>query len=249
MDIRPIVATWLGRVPYREAWALQKALVTRRAAGEIGDRLLLLEHPAVLTLGKHGDKAHVLAPAAELERRGIEVIRVERGGEVTYHGPGQLVAYPILRLADRGLLVRPLVRALEAAMIETCGVFGVEAGRREGEPGCWVSGDGPFPRKIGALGLRIERGVSYHGIALNVEPDLADFDLIDPCGMPGLASTSLARELGRPVADHRTAAVEAVARPFAEAFARSIGAVLEWTADDAEPTRADLREVASSPVA
>ncbi len=248
MDIRPIVATWLGRVPYREAWALQKALVTRRAAGEIGDRLLLLEHPAVLTLGKHGDKAHVLAPAAELERRGIEVIRVERGGEVTYHGPGQLVAYPVLRLADRGLLVRPLVRALEAAMIETCGVFGVEAGRREGEPGCWVAGDGPFPRKIGALGLRIERGVSYHGIALNVDPDLADFDLIDPCGIPGLTSTSIAREVGRPVAHDRTAAVEAASGPFADAFARSIGAALEWSADGAEPARDTLREVASAPV-
>jgi lipoyl(octanoyl) transferase len=230
MPSRPIEATWLGRVPYRDAWASQKELVARRAAGEIGDRLLLLEHPAVLTLGKHGDQAHVLAPEAELERRGIEVIRVERGGEVTYHGPGQLVAYPILKLAERGILVRPLVRALEAALIETCAGFGVAAGRRDGEPGCWVGSDGPFHRKIGALGLRIERGVSYHGIALNVDPDLADFDLIDPCGMPGLTSTSVARELGHPVAASRAAAAELAARPFAEAFAAAIGAPLAWVA-------------------
>ena len=230
MQLRPIEATWLGRVPYRDAWALQKELVTRRIAGEIGDRLLLLEHPTVLTLGKHGDEGHVLAPEAELERRGIEVIRVERGGEVTYHGPGQLVAYPILKLAERGILVRPLVRALEAAMIETCAGFGVAAGRRDGEPGCWVASDGPFHRKIGALGLRIERGVSYHGIALNVDPDLADFDLIDPCGMPGLRSTSIARELERPVAASRAAAAELAARPFAAAFATAIGAPLTWVA-------------------
>ena len=228
MDDRPIEATWLGRVPYREAWAVQRDLVARRAAGEIRDRLLLLEHPPVLTLGKHGDEGHVLAPAAELARRGIEVIRVERGGEVTYHGPGQLVAYPILKLTDRGLLVRPLVRALEAAMIETCAGFGVTAGRRDGEPGCWVGGDGPFHRKIGALGLRIERGVSYHGIALNVDPDLADFDLIDPCGMPGLTSTSIARELGRPVAASRAEATALAARPFAEALAGALRAELAW---------------------
>ncbi len=232
MEARPLEATWLGRVPYREAWALQKALVARRATGETADRLLLLEHPAVLTLGKHGDAAHVLAPDAELERRGIEVIRVERGGEVTYHGPGQLVVYPIVRLVDRGLLVRPLVRALETAMIETCAGFGVSAGRRDGEPGCWVGGEGPFHRKIGALGLRIERGVSYHGIALNGDPDLADFDLIDPCGMPGLASTSIARELGRPIAASRADAAELLARPFAEAFAGAIGAPLAWVPRD-----------------
>jgi lipoyl(octanoyl) transferase len=230
MEPAPIVATWLGRVPYRRAWEIQKGLVAARAAGEIDDKLLLLEHPAVLTLGRHGDPAHVLAPEAELERRGIEVIRVERGGEVTYHGPGQLVAYPIVKLADRDLLVRPLVRALEAAMIEACAAFGVVATRHDGEPGCWIDGAGPVPRKIGALGLRIERGVSYHGIALNVEPDLGDFELIDPCGMPGLTSTSIARELGHSVADTRAAAAAAAARPFAEALARGIGARLEWQA-------------------
>src|SRR5512138_1804954 len=113
----PIAAAWLGRTGYREAWAVQKSLVDARATGAIGDRLLLLEHDAVLTLGRQGDERHVLASPRELRRRGIEVIRVERGGEVTYHGPGQLVAYPILRLGERGLLVRPLVDALQAALI------------------------------------------------------------------------------------------------------------------------------------
>ena len=116
----PLVARWLGRRGYRSAHALQKRLVAERADGLIGDQLLLLEHPAVLTLGRNSDPAHVRAGEADLERRGIEVIRVERGGEVTYHGPGQLVAYPIVALRERGLLLRPFVRALEAALVETC---------------------------------------------------------------------------------------------------------------------------------
>ena len=229
MERAPIDAQWLGRIGYREAWALQKSLVDARVAGDIDDRLLLLEHDAVLTLGRQADEAHVLASPRELRRRGIEVVRVERGGEVTYHGPGQLVAYPILRLGDRGILVRPLVTALEEAMIRTCAALGVEAMRRDGHPGCWVAGDaGRPPRKIGALGLRIERGVSYHGIALNVDPDLRDFDLIDPCGVPGLVSTSIADELGRTAEPPRTEAVEAAGRLFAEAFASAIGAPLSW---------------------
>jgi lipoyl(octanoyl) transferase len=224
-----IAATWVGRIDYRSAWQLQKELVAQRADGTIEDRLLLLEHDAVLTLGRQASQEHVLATPKQLTRRGIEVIRVERGGQVTYHGPGQLVAYPIIRLGDRGLLVRPLVEALEAAMIETCARLGVEAFRRDGHPGCWVQGDrGRPPRKIGALGLRIERGVSYHGIALNVDPDLRDFELIDPCGMPGLVSTSIAEELGRSAEPPTTAAVERAGSIFAEAFARTIGAPLGW---------------------
>jgi lipoyl(octanoyl) transferase len=224
-----IAATWVGRIGYREAWQLQKDLVAQRADGEIDDRLLLLEHDPVLTLGRQADEAHVLATPKQLRTRGIEVIRVERGGEVTYHGPGQLVAYPIIRLGDRSLLVRPLVAALEAAMIETCAQLGVETFRRDGHPGCWVEGDGGRPhRKIGALGLRIERGVSYHGIALNVDPDLRDFELIDPCGMPGLVSTSIAEELGRTAEPPTTAAVERAGAIFAAAFAAEIGAPLAW---------------------
>ncbi|HEY3336487.1 MAG TPA: lipoyl(octanoyl) transferase LipB, partial [Candidatus Limnocylindrales bacterium] len=214
---------WLGRVPYRDAWDLQKRLAAARGAGAIGDQLLLLEHPAVLTLGRQADDTHVLAPAPLLRARGIELLRVERGGEVTYHGPGQLVAYPILHLADRGLLLRPYVRALEAALAATCAQFGVTAGRRDGHPGCWVDPAGPRPRKIGALGIRVERGVAYHGIALNVDVSLADFDLIDPCGMPGLASTSIAAELGRRDEVPSLERVAEVARAFARALARELG--------------------------
>lgn len=221
-----IVAHWLGRIGYRDAWDLQKRLAGARAEGRIGDRLLLLEHPPVLTLGRQADEAHVLAPSALLEARGIEVVRVERGGEVTYHGPGQLVAYPIVHLADRGLLLRPFVRALEAALAATCAAYGVEAGRREGHPGCWVGAEGPLPRKIGALGIRVERGVTYHGIALNVDVSLADFDLIDPCGMPGLRSVSIASELGRRDEAPSTEAVGDAAARFAPAFADAIGAPL-----------------------
>jgi lipoyl(octanoyl) transferase len=188
----PLRASWLGRIAYREAWDIQRALAAARADDRIDDRLLLLEHPAVLTLGRQADEGHVRASPRELRRRGIEVLRVERGGDVTYHGPGQLVAYPIIGLATRRLLLRPLVRALEAAMIDTCQALGVpDADRREGHPGCWVAVGSPMPRKIGALCLRVERGVSYHGIALNVSVDLADFDLIDACGMPGDVWTTI----------------------------------------------------------
>jgi lipoyl(octanoyl) transferase len=226
---RPLAAQWLGRIAYRDAWQLQKELLEQRAEGEIGDRLLLLEHDPVLTLGRQADAAHVLVSARELRRRGIEVIRVERGGEVTYHGPGQLVAYPILRLGDRGLLVRPLVAALEAAMIETSASLGVEAVRRDGHPGCWIDGGPGRPfRKIGALGLRIERGVSYHGVALNIDVDLRDFELIDPCGEPGLISTSIAEELGRTAEPPTTAAVERAASIFAEAVGSALRAPIEW---------------------
>ena len=244
-----IEAVWVGRIAYRDAWELQKSLVAERAEGAIADRLLLLEHDAVLTLGRQADPAHVLASPRELRRRGIEVIRVERGGEVTYHGPGQLVAYPIIRLADRRLLVRPLVAALEEAMIRTCAALGVAAGRREGHPGCWVEGErGRPPRKIGALGLRIERGVSYHGVALNVDPELRDFDLIDPCGMPGLVSTSIAAELGRTAEPPSTEAVERAGRSFAAAFAAALEAPLAWRdAPDApaRPSADTARELAA----
>jgi lipoyl(octanoyl) transferase len=238
----PLAVVWLGRMAYRDAWALQRRLATDRADGRIGDVLLLVEHEPVLTLGRHADETHVRATAADLDRRGIEVVRVERGGEVTYHGPGQLVAYPILALSRRGLLLRPLVRALEAAMVDTCAAFGVDAARRDGHPGCWIDPDGRRPRKIGALGIRIERGVSYHGIALNVAPDLADFELIDACGMPGVVSTSIAVEAGRPDEAPSTAVVERAARRFAAAFAEQIGVELSWHAEPPAAGEPGVRE-------
>jgi len=245
---RTLRARWLGRIRYRDAWAMQRALAAARADGTLdGDQVLLLEHHAVLTLGRNADLGHVIAPEPLLRERGIELIRVERGGEVTYHGPGQLVAYPIVALATpgpghaahgpdapadgtRSLGVRPFVEALEGAMADTCAAAGIAAGPRAGHPGCWVDATGPLPRKIGALGIRVARGVTFHGIALNVTTDLADFDLIDPCGMPGLRSTSLARERARaglPGADANasptTASVAEAAAAFAPALARRLG--------------------------
>lgn len=227
-DPASLHARWLGRIDYRNAHTLQRRLVDQRAGGRIGDQLLLLEHPPVLTLGKNSDPAHILATPEELAARGIVIERIERGGEVTYHGPGQLVAYPIVRLHERGLLLRPFVRALEAALIETCTALGVAAARRDGHPGCWCDPDGPDPRKIGALGLRVERGVSYHGIALNITVDLGDFDVIDACGMPGVTSTSIAGELGRIDEPPTTASVEAAAGIFARAFADAIDSPLTY---------------------
>lgn len=212
---------WLGRVPYRDAWQKQHELVAARRSDEIPDQLLLLEHEPVLTLGRTSDEKHVLASTDELSRRGIELIRTERGGEVTYHGPGQLVGYPIVRLNDRGILIRPLVRALEQAMIDTAAAFGVMAGHRDKLPGCWCDPDSATPRKLGALGLRIEGGVSYHGIALNVTTRLEDFELIDPCGLEDVEVTSIAREAGWSAADSAatTASVANAADRFAIAFA------------------------------
>ena len=241
---RLLHARWLGRIAYRDAWGLQQALAAARAGGDLDeDQLLLLEHGAVLTLGRNASDGHVIAPPELIAARGIEVVRVERGGEVTYHGPGQLVAYPIVALAapasepvrpgPRPLGVRRFVEALESAMADTCAASGVAAGPRVGHPGCWVDADGPIPRKIGALGIRVARGVTFHGIALNVTTDLADFDLIDPCGMPGIHSTSLARERQRPGvpgtdgdAAPTTASVAEAAAIFAVALARRLGMAL-----------------------
>jgi lipoyl(octanoyl) transferase len=232
---------WLGQIPYREAWDLQHELVAKRRAGDIPDQLLLLEHPAVLTLGRQSDQAHILTTPEELAARGIEVIRVERGGEVTYHGPGQLVAYPIVKLADRGILLRPFVRLLEQSMIDTAAGYGVDAGRRDGHPGVWCDPDAATPRKLGALGLRIEGGVSYHGIALNVTTDLTDFKLIDPCGYANADVTSIAREADWP--DHdavpSTTSVASVAGRFELDFRERLEEVSEGSregrADRSEP--------------
>ncbi len=247
----PITASWLGRIAYRDAWALQKRLVDARVSGIIPDTLLLLEHDPVLTLGRQADPAHVLATPRDLRRRGIEVIEVERGGDVTYHGPGQLVAYPILRLGDRGILLRPLVRALEEAMIETCSTLGVETTRRDGHPGCWIVDPAARrpPRKIGALGLRVERGVSYHGIALNIDPDLRDFELIDPCGMPGLISTSIAEEVGRTAEPPSTEVVRRAAASFVTAFGRALGAEIEWAPPEATGASESRHETVPAGVA
>ncbi len=190
----------LGVVPYAEALALQRALVEERKAGTIPDTLLLLQHPHVLTLGVKGDggRGHILAPPERLAAMGVEVSETGRGGDVTYHGPGQLVAYPIIDLDPDRRDVHRYVRDLEEVMIRVCGSYGVAAGRIAGKSGAWVrvpSGPRP-PEKIGALGVRISRWITCHGIALNVWTDLEYFQLIVPCGIAEYGVTSLEREIG-----------------------------------------------------
>jgi lipoyl(octanoyl) transferase len=227
---------WLGRTSYRIGWERQRALVAERAAGNAIDTLLLVEHDPVLTLGRHSSPAHVLATEVELARRGIEVIRVERGGEVTYHGPGQLVAYPIICLKDRGLLLRPFVRALEATMADTAATYEVTAEARAGYPGIWVEPDSDVPRKLGALGLRVEKGVTFHGIALNISTQLDGFSLIDPCGMAGLDVTSIARESewSGTAAEPSTEGVRVAGERFAEALGQRLDEAAAASAERAQ---------------
>ena len=189
-----LVVEWLGRAPYRPTWELQNELADRRRRREIGDRLLLLEHEPVYTIGRGGNAHNLLASPDRLAELGAELIRIDRGGDVTFHGPGQLVAYPIVELRDP-LDLRRYVRTLEAAVIATAAGFGIPAGRVNGLPGVWVEGT----RKLAAVGVRVKRGVTTHGLALNVSTDLAWFDEMHPCGIPGCGVTSVERELGRAI--------------------------------------------------
>jgi len=178
---------WLGLVPYEEVHALQRALHGRGT----DDHLLLLEHPHVITLGAHGDRSHVLVDPAPL---GAHVVRTDRGGDVTYHGPGQLVAYPIVSVPMGPGAVPGHVGAVEQVVVDTLADLGLETGRLPGFPGVWVDPAGDAPRKICAVGVRVSRGRSMHGLALNVDPDLRWFERIVPCGIEGKGVTSLAAE-------------------------------------------------------
>jgi lipoate-protein ligase B len=185
----------LGVVPYPEARDLQLRLVAARAQGRLAENVVLLvEHPPVFTLGRRGGREHLLVSEAFLAQSGVSIVQVERGGEITYHGPGQLVAYPIVHLPGAGLGVVDLVERLEEAMIRTCGCRGVPAGRNRLNRGAWVG-----MRKIGSIGIAVRRGVSFHGLALNVNPDLTPFEWIRPCGLEGIGVTSIQAECGHPV--------------------------------------------------
>ncbi len=184
----------LGTVSYVPAWELQDELAQQRRERRIGDRLLLLEHFPVYTIGRGGDEANLLAGPERLRELGAEFVRIDRGGDITFHGPGQIVAYPIVELRDP-LDLRRYVRALEGAIIDTSARFGVEAARMEGLTGVWVAG----ARKLAAIGVRVRRGVTTHGLALNVNTELRWFDEMIPCGIRDKLVTSLARELGRPL--------------------------------------------------
>ena len=180
---------WLGCVEYGRALELQLSYLERRAGERIPDTLLLLTHPHVYTFGRAGNPANLLMPAEVLAREGISVERVGRGGDVTYHGPGQLVGYPIVLLARPD--VHRFVRSIEAALIEALARFDVEAVRIDGLTGVWVG-----ERKIASIGVGVKRWVTYHGFALNVSPDLSYFDRIHLCGLPGRKATSIREETG-----------------------------------------------------
>lgn len=202
----------LGTVAYQPTWELQDELAEQRRGRRTGDRLLLLEHFPVYTIGRGGDQANLLASPERLRELGADFVRIDRGGDITFHGPGQLVAYPIVELKDR-LDLRRYVRSLEEAIIETAARFDVRAGRVDGLTGVWVDG----MRKLAAIGVRVKRGVTTHGLALNVNTNLRWFDEMIPCGIRDKGVTSLANELGNQVSMER---VESI---LAEALAEALG--------------------------
>jgi lipoyl(octanoyl) transferase len=195
---RMVTVRRLGRVEYGAAVALQQQLVEERRAGSIGDTLLLLEHPPVITLGvrTRGRPAHVVASSADLERAGVTVHATGRGGDVTYHGPGQLIGYPIVDLRPDRCDVHRYVRDLEAVVITAAASVGATTGRLPGLTGVWA-GSGGREAKVAAIGVRISRWITSHGFALNVGTDLRNFDLIVPCGIADRGVTSLERLAGR----------------------------------------------------
>lgn len=229
--VPPLWIVRAGQVPYRLAWAWQRELVERRVAGEIPDTVLLLEHPHVYTIGKRGSDGDVLASDEWLRAQGAEVVRTDRGGQATYHGPGQLVGYPITRL-DRAKGVWPFLRRVEEAMVDVGADFGLQARGESGLlTGVWV-GDA----KLVAIGMRVSRDVTSHGFALNCSTDLSRFNAIIPCGMPDKAACSLSSLLGRTVAVDET--LPMVERHLAERLERAPRlvdlATLELEAEAAE---------------
>ena len=201
----------LGQMAYSPMWDMQKSLHQKVADGELPNLLLLLEHPHVYTLGKRGDSSDILASPEKLKELGVEVHRIDRGGEVTYHGPGQLVGYPIVNLRRWGGGPLKYVQTLEAVIISTLAEFGVRAESEDRPTGVWA-GDA----KIAAIGVKVSRGVTMHGFALNVNPDLSYFDHIVPCGIPGGRITSMAPALSSAV--DVTQVMPVLVRHFGKAF-------------------------------
>ncbi len=226
MAKEPVVACHLGRIGYAEAWELQKSVQARLIAAKrreppeaLPHVLLLVAHPPVYTLGKSGDTAHLLLSEEALAERGATFHHVDRGGDITFHGPGQLVAYPLLDMERFFTDVHLYLRRLEEAVIGVCADYGLRAGRVEGRTGVWIGPDARgAERKLCALGVRLSRWVTMHGLALNLNTDLSFFDAIVPCGIRDRGVTSLAEELRRPVDE-----AEARAR-FLRRFAEGFGA-------------------------
>jgi lipoyl(octanoyl) transferase len=203
----------LGRVAYSDAFAMQQDFVARRKRGEIPDQLLIVEHPHVVTMGRSGREENMLAAPELLERAGIAFHRTDRGGDVTYHGPGQVIGYPILDLREWKRDVVAYVRGLEQVLIGALAEFGIQAGREKGATGVWTSRG-----KIAAIGVHISRWVTSHGFALNVDTDLSYFQYIVPCGLTRPVTSM--RECG--VTPERAHVVAAIARGFAQVFERHV---------------------------
>ena len=203
----------LGFIDYGKAWDLQRHLWSKRVEGELPDLLLLLEHPHVMTLGRRGGRSHLKVSQEALEEMKIPIFHVERGGEITYHGPGQMVVYPILSLKDYGYGIVRYVDQLEEIIIRVLSDFDIKGERDPSNRGVWVNGD-----KIASLGVAIKRWVSFHGIALNYETDLEYFDLIDPCGLVGKKMTTMAKILGRKIS--RDSLIERIKFRFQQVFER-----------------------------
>lgn len=205
----------LGRVGYRQAWALQRRLVTARSERRVPDTLLLLSHPPVITMGRGGQPQHLVGSPGELRARGIEFVETDRGGDVTFHGPGQVVGYAIVDLAQRGRDLHRYLRDLEEVIVRALREFGIDAGRVAGLTGVWVA-----EAKVAAIGVRASRWITHHGFALNVDTDLSGFDLIVPCGISDRRVTSMSELLGRSV--DRDAVEDALARSFCTVFGSSV---------------------------
>jgi lipoyl(octanoyl) transferase len=219
----------LGRVAYAEALDLQRQLVELRYQGRIGNTLLLLEHPAVLTLGRNSQRENVLASHELLARRGVGIHEINRGGDVTYHGPGQLVAYPIVDLRSFSPRLGPVeyVRKLEEVLIRACASYGVVTERIPKRTGVWTVPGGSIPeKKIAAIGVHISRGITSHGFALNVTTDLRDFDLIVPCGISDRSVTSLESEID--TAMHAVPSLEQACNTVARHFGAVFGHQVLW---------------------
>ncbi len=214
---RPLRVIRLGRMPYREAWAHQRALAEQRKAGLIDDTLLCVEHAPVVTIGRDGKTDSLRLAPAEYAARGIELVESDRGGDATYHGPGQAVVYAIIDLKPDCKDIRKYVRRMEQAMIDTCADYGLPATRYSGEPGVWLQD--PW-RKIAAIGARVSRWVTHHGVAFNVQPDFEHFATIVPCGIADKGVTGLARELGHAVP--LSEVYDRIARHIAAQFGRDL---------------------------
>lgn len=210
------LADYLGTVAYDRALKLQETLMLARARRAVTDVLLLLQHPAVLTVGRFRGEEDIVVPAETLARESMTVVHTNRGGGVTYHGPGQLVGYPIISLKERSLGVREYISKLEATIIRLLADFGIRAYHDSEYPGVWVNGE-----KICSVGIRVSRGVTAHGFALNVNTDLRHFEYINPCGLSDKVMTSISKVLGYRVE------VEAVIKPLLDSFSETFGLQIE----------------------